>query len=207
MADRLFLTCWLRATVGAPFDRERLLRQFGKMLGVFPLSLLSSRGPSIRIQAIERAEPTLIERDLPVSGDRTETIDDILADAREFMQEDCMCEVDAAWDLWQFDKEWKLAPAGVTLACFGPGFDNEVGDHLRIEFGLDSHFLPDPEIEGSVRLGESNLKSMVHLVHEVERVLDLERRLLWSESGENPVELIVQALGNSHALGPGDPRG
>lgn len=205
MPDRLFLSCWLRqGGNGHSFDREKLLRQFAKMLGVFPLSILAARGPSVRIQAIERAEPPLIERDLPVTGDRAETIDEILAAAREFMQADCLCEVDAAWDLWQFKGDWKLAPAGVTLACFGPDFDNEVGDHLRIEFGPDSHFLPDPEIEGSVRMGESNLKSMVHLVHELERALDLDRRLLWSESGENPVELIVQALESSRALGSGN---
>ena len=105
-----------------------------------------------------------------------------------------MSEIDAAWDLWQFDGEWKLAPAGVTLACIGPGFEDEVGDHLRIEFGHDAHFLPDPEIEGSARMAESNLKSLVHLVHELERGLDAERRLLWSESGENPVEQLMQAL-------------
>jgi hypothetical protein len=204
MSDRLFLSCWLRQGGDAQsFDREKLLRQFAKMLGIFPFSLLASRGPSVRIQAIERAEPPLIERDLPVSGDRAETIDDILAAAREFMQDDCMCEVDAAWDLWQFHGEWKLAPAAVTLACFAPQFDNEVGDHLRVEFGPDTHFLPDAEIEGSVRMGQSNLKSMVHLVREIEGKLDLERRLLWSESGENPVELIAHALESSRALGSG----
>jgi hypothetical protein len=195
MPDRLFLSCWLRPSAGArSFDREKLLRQFAKMLNTFPLSMLAARGPSVRIQAIERAEPPLIERDLPVSGDRGETIDEILAAAREFMQQDCVCEVDAAWDLWQFEREWKLSPAGVTLACFGPEFENEIGDHLRIEFGLDSHFLPNPEIPGSLRMGQSNLKSLLHLVHELESALDLERRLLWSETGENPMDLIAQAL-------------
>jgi hypothetical protein len=195
MPDRLFLSCWLRPGSGArSFDREKLLRQFAKMLGTFPFSLLAARGPSVRIQAIERAEPPLIERDLPVSPDRGETIDEILAAAREFMQQDSMCEVDAAWDLWQFAGDWKLSPAGVTLACFGPDFENEIGDHLRIEFGPDSHFLPDPEILGSLRMGQSNLKSLLHLVHQLEGALDLERRLLWSESGENPMDLIAQAL-------------
>ena len=164
------------------------------MLGKFPFSMLAARGPSVRIQAIERAEPPLIERDLPVSGDCAETIDEILVAAREFMQQDCMCEVDAAWDLWQFTGEWKLSPAAVTLACSGPDFENEIGDHLRIELGLDSHFLPDPEIQGSLRMGQSNLKSLLHLVHQLEGALDLERRLLWSESGENPLDLITQAL-------------
>jgi hypothetical protein len=195
MPDRLFFSCWLRPGASArSFDREKLLRQFAKMLGKFPLSMLAARGPSVRIQAIERAEPPLIERDLPVSGDRAETVDEILAAAREFMQQDCMCEVDAAWDLWQFAGEWKLSPAGVTLACFGPDFENEIGDHLRIELGLDSYFLPDPEIPGSLRMGQSNLKSLLHLVHEMEGALDLERRQLWSESGENPMDLIAQAL-------------
>jgi hypothetical protein len=195
MPDRLFFSCWLRPGAnGRSFDRERLLRQFAKMLSKFPFSMLAARGPSVRIQAIDRSEPPLIERDLPVSGDRAETIDEILAAAREFMQQDCMCEVDAAWDLWQFAGDWKLSPAAVTLACFGPDFENEIGDHLRIELGLDAHFLPDSEIPGSLRMGQSNLKSLLHLVHEMEGALDLERRHLWSESGENPMDLIAQAL-------------
>jgi hypothetical protein len=195
MTDRLFLSCWLRhAANGHAFDREKLLRQFAKMLSLFPFSMLAARGPSMRIQAIERAEPPVFEHVLPTTGERADAVVDIIESANEFMQEDCMCEVEAAWDLWQFHGEWKLAPAAVTLTCFGPDFDNEVGDHLRVEFGPDSQFLPNPEIEGSVRMGESNLKSLVHMVREMERVLDLDRRLLWSESGEDPVELLVQAL-------------
>jgi len=148
----------------------------------------------LRVYAIEYAEPPQFERDFPVFQDLGETIADVLAAAREFMQEDCACEIDAAWDLWQFDRDWQLAPASVTLMCFGPEFDNEAGDHLRIEFGPDSRYLPDPDIEGSARMSQSNLKSLVHLVHEIEITLDLERRQLWSESGENPVDLILQAL-------------
>ncbi len=113
---------------------------------------------------------------------------------REFMQDDSMCEAGASWDLWQFDAKWKLSPAGVVLACFGPEFEDEIGDHLRIEFGLDSHFVPDPELDQSPRMTASNLKSLVHLVHQVESTLTLERRLLWSESGENPADVIGQAL-------------
>jgi hypothetical protein len=195
MTDRLFLSLWLRRTGNSHgFDREKLLRQFTKMLGLFPFSMLSARGPSVRVHAISRAEPPLIERDLPVTGERSDAVEEILLAADEFMQVDSMCEVDAAWDLWQFHAEWKLAPAAVTLACFGPEFEDEVGDHLRIEFGPDTHFLPDPEIEGSPRMAESNLKSLLHLVHELEQGLNVERRLLWSESGENPVEQLMQAL-------------
>jgi hypothetical protein len=193
--DRLFLSCWLRRTGNSSaFDRERLFRQFAKMLELFPFSRLAGRGPEMRIYAIEHAEPPQFERDFPVFQDLAETLDGILAAAREFMHEDCACEIDAAWDLWQFDRDWQLAPAHVTLMCLGPQFDNEVGDHLRIDFGSDSRYLPDSEIEGSVRMSQSNLKSLIHLVHEIEMTLDLERRQLWSESGENPVDVILQAL-------------
>jgi hypothetical protein len=205
MTERLFLSLWLRRPGNShAFDQAKLLTQFGKMLGLFPLSMLSARGPAMRIQAISRAEPPIFEHDLPAAGDREEAVEEILESAREFMHEDCLCEVDAAWDLWQYDLaqsrgDWKLAPTGVTLACFGPDFEDEVGDHLRIEFGFDSHFLPDPEIEASPRMAESNPKSLVHLVRELEQKLELDRRLLWSESGENPVELLVKALEESGA--------
>jgi hypothetical protein len=198
MADRLFLSCWLRQGAnGHTLNREKLLRQFAKMLALFPLSRLAARGPDLRVYAIERTEPPQFEREFPHAEDPAETVDDVLAAAGEFMQDDCLCEVDAAWDLWQFDGKWRLAPAMVTFACFAPEFDNEIGDHLRIEFGLDSHFIPDPDIEGSVRMSASNLKSLVHLVREVEGTLELERRHLWSESGENPANLIAQALESS----------
>ena len=164
------------------------------MLELFPLSRLAARGPELRVYAIEPAEPPQFERDFPVFQDVQETIVDVLAAAREFMQEDCACEIDAAWDLWQFDRDWRLAPARVTLTCFGPEFDNEIGEQLRIEFGPDSRYLPDPEVDGSTHMSQSNLKSLIHLVHEIEITLDLERRQLWSESGENPVDLILQAL-------------
>jgi hypothetical protein len=87
-----------------------------------------------------------------------------------------------------------LAPSPVTLACFAPEFENEIGDRLRIDFGNDARFLPHPQIEGGPRMAQSNLKSLVTLVHQIERVLPLERRQVWSESGVSPVDLIAQEL-------------
>lgn len=185
MADRLYLSCWVKGYTGA-----NLLRHFEKMLGAFPFSKLAARGPELRIYAIEHLEPPQFEREFPPGSDPR----DLIAAAREFMQDDCVAEVDAAWDLFQYDGDWKLLPAGVILSCFGPRFENEIGDHLRIDFGNDARFLPNPAIEGAIHMGESNLKSLVHLIHEIERVLSLERRQLWSESGESPAESIMKAL-------------
>jgi hypothetical protein len=187
--DRLYLSCWVRG-----FTETNALRHFEEMLKRFPFSKLAKRGPLLRVYAIEHSEPTLLEREFLPDAD----LDAILEAAGEFMHPDCACEIDAFWDLWQHDDEWKLQPAAVTLACFGPSFENEHGDHLRIEFGLDALFLPMPDIVGGLRMGQSNLRSLLHLVGDLERELDLERRQVWSESGANFAEVLKQALGTYH---------
>ncbi len=186
MADRLYLSIWLRGYTG-----PNMLRHFEKMLGVFPFSKLARRGPVVRIYALEHIEPPQIEREFNVGTDPKTLIEA----AREFTHEDCLVEIDSYWDLWHFDVEdWHLAPAAVSLHCYGPEFENETGDHLRIEFGNDSRFLPNPHIEGGPRMAQSNLKSLVTLVHRIEQALPVERRQLWSESGMSPVDLIAQEL-------------
>src|SRR5205823_8108084 len=100
-----------------------------------------------------------------------------------------------AWDLWQYDGEWKLQPATVTLACYGPRFDDDAAGLLRIDFGLDALFLPNPSIDGSLRMGQSNLRSLLRFVNEIEDVLPLDSRQLWSESGAKFAEMPSQSLG------------
>jgi len=119
---------------------------------------------------------------------------EIISAAREFAHADSSFEVDASWDLWQFDQEWKLSPASVTLICEGPGFESENGDHLRIEFGPDARFLPIEGVEGSLRMGQSNLRSLLHLVGEIEKALPLENRRVWSESGRNFAGVLEETI-------------
>jgi hypothetical protein len=187
MADRLYLSCWLRS-----FTEDNMLRHYQKMLELFPFSKLSQRGPQVRVYALENAEPSQFEQDFaPGTEPRV-----IIEAARDFMHDDGLCEIAGTWDLWQMKGDWKLAPSPVTLSCFAVQFDNPQGDHLRVDFGLESLFVPDPTVEGGLRMGQSNLKSLVHYVHEIERALALDRRLLWSESGTNPAEAIANALVN-----------
>ncbi len=186
MSDRLYLSSWIRG-----YSESNMLRHFEKMLELFPFSKLALLGPVLRVYAIEHAEPPLVERAFPLDAELSLVLDA----SREFTHDDCTVQVDGFWDLWQFDGDWKLKPAAVTLSCFGPVFENEIGDHLRIEFGLDSHFLPQPGIEGSVRMVQSNVRSMLHLVSQIDHTLALERRQLWSESGMNFAEVLTQAVG------------
>lgn len=189
MPDRLYFSYCLKDHRTQP-----VLHQFQKLLEVFPFSNLAKRGPVLRIYALEFAEPPLTELEFPVAPEPG----DIVEAARAFMLADCACEIDAAWDLWDYDGEWKLAPVSVTLACYGPEFDNGVGDHLRIEFGPDPRFLPATGVEGSLRMGESNLKSLLRLIGDLERTVDAERRQVWSESGANFADVLKQAVGAYH---------
>ncbi len=187
MSDRLYLSCWISG-----YNASNMLRHFGRMLSVFPFSKLAKRGPVVRLYAVEHTEPPLFEREFAPGAEVA-----ILLDAlREFSPADCAMEVDAFWDLWDHNgEEWKLLPVAVTLAAFGPSFDNELEDHLRIEFGLDSRFLPTPGVEGALRIGQSNIRSLLHLVEEIDRVMKPERRTLWSESGANFADVLRQTLG------------
>ena len=185
MSDRLYLSCWVQG-----FSDSNMLRHFGKMLEAFPFSKLAQRGPTVRVYALNYAEPPLFERAFDPGAETSAMI----AAAREFAQPDCCVEVDAAWDLWQFAEDWKVLPAPVTLSCFGAGFANESDDDLRIDFGLDSKFLPSPEVAGSARIQQSNLRSLLYLGSQIEKALPLERRQLWSESGANFAQVLEDTL-------------
>ncbi len=43
-------------------------------------------------------------------------------------------------------------------------------------------------------MGQSNLRSLLHLVSDVERNIPLERRRIWSESGVNFAELLAETI-------------
>jgi hypothetical protein len=188
--DRLYLSCWIPG-----FNETTMLRHFGRMLSLFPYSKLAKRGPVVRVYALEHIEPPIFERELTPTTDAKELMETI----REFMHGDCACEVDAAWDLWDHDgTEWKLAPVPVTLVCLGPEFESELGDQLRVEFGPDVRFLPTPGVAGAMRIGQSNIRSLLHLVEEIDRVMKPERRSLWSESGANFAEVLRGVLGTIH---------
>jgi len=191
MSDRLYFSGWVRG-----FSDSNMLRHFGKMLDVFPFSKLAKNGPVVRVYAISYVEPPILERPF----DPGVSVADMIAAARDFVQPDCCVEVEAAWDLWQHRDDWKLWPSVVTLSCFGSAFEHDNDDRLRIDFGLDSKFLPAEDIEGSLRIQQSNLRSLLHLVSEIEKSLPVERRLLWSEIVTNFAAVMEDAL---EKFGPG----
>ncbi|HEY1755484.1 MAG TPA: hypothetical protein VGG72_08815 [Bryobacteraceae bacterium] len=171
-----------------------MTRHMETLLALFPFSKLAARGPVLRVYAVEMAEPPLLEREFLPGTPSAPQATAIVEAAKDFVDSDCCLEVEANWDLWQWNGEWKLAPAAVTILCFGPGFESDSDDHLRIEFGPDFRFLPMEGVEGSLRMGRSNLLSLLHLVGDMERALPIKRRRIWSESGANFAELLAETV-------------
>jgi len=185
MADQLYLSYTLRN-----YSEENMLRYYEKLLKLFPFSRLARQTSTFKVIPVDITEPAVLE--VPVTA--PVAIEQVLAAAQDFQHPDSSYRLETWWDLWQFDADWKLTPSRAALVCFGPEFDREDDAHLEIEFGIDAHFLPQPEIPGSVVTIQSNIKSLLKLVHDLDDALPVETRRLWSESGENFSEKLQQAL-------------
>jgi hypothetical protein len=192
VTDQLSLSIWLERN-----SRAHRLRHFEKLLRLFPFSQREQPQSTIYIQAVGTIEPSLLEK--PMNGPID--ITDVLEVLGEYSGEDVAYRLESWWDLWQFrEGDWALVPSRVEVACFGPEFDNGTErdaneqEDLRIDFGVDSHYLPQPEILGSARLTESNIKSLLRLVHELDSSLPVLKRKLETESGENFADRLQRVL-------------
>ena len=183
MPDQLCLSLWLRG-----FDGQTMLERLRELLRIFPFSTLRPGIGALRIYALEFAEPGLSERMFAADIDA----DTVVELAGDFPEPDCAYLVEGWWDLWRHEGGWQLSPSPVVLTCFGPRFENETGDHLRLELGPEERFLPLTGVPQSARKAHSNLQSIVRLAREIEKRLPLERQNLWSESGEDFAERLLE---------------
>jgi hypothetical protein len=185
VSDQLYLSYKLRG-----YSNMNMLRHWDRLLRVFPFSRLTQTSNTLRVQAVSFREPVLLEQDFANPID----LDALVAAAREFTATDCAVQLEAKWDIWQFTDDWKLTPTRVTLACFGEQFEDKEEEHLRVDFGPDAMYLPDPELPGAGTMAESNLKSLLKFVHDADETLAVDSRRLWTESGENFAERLQSAM-------------
>ena len=184
--DRLYLSYWMRG-----WTEHNMLRHFATLLRKFPYSRLSP-SMQLRIFEDELVEPPVFEH----LYDGANEFDLMIEEAKQHQSPHFGYELEAQWDLWQLTKqEWTLAPVRVSLFCFGPAFGALNRDHLEVDFGLEGHFLPQPGVVGnSLPMVQSNIRSLLKLVHDLDGSLNGERRQLWSESGDNFAEKLESAL-------------
>ena len=185
MADRLYLSYWLRG-----FTEHNMLRHFERALRLVPFSRLV-RSPSVlKVYAFEYAEPAMMERpfELPTQ------LEDVLAAAREFQHADAAYHLDTWWDVWQYSTEWKLEPSRLSIICYGPQFESDAEENLRLECGLDTQFLPQPGLPNAMFIAQSNIKGLLKLAHDLDNALAAIKRQLWTESGQNFAEVMERAF-------------
>src|SRR5690348_12172268 len=104
MADQLYLTYWLQN-----HNEPAMLRQYEKVLRLFPFSRLATQPSTFKVLAVNYNEPPLAE----VPYTPPVPIDALLGVAKDFQNADVCHRLESWWDLWLFDKEWKLAPSRV----------------------------------------------------------------------------------------------
>jgi hypothetical protein len=185
MADQLYLSYWIDG-----FTEHNMLRFYEKALRLFPVSRLNGNASTLRITPINITEPALFEQAFAPGF----TTEDVIHSAKAFNHADCAYQFDTSWDLWQHEQDWALAPSRVSLACFGPEFERDLGENLRVDFGVDANFLPRTDVEGALTMAQSNIRSLLKFVHDLDDALAANRRQLWTESGESFAERLQRLL-------------
>jgi len=167
-----------------------MLRHYEKLLRLFPYSRLALGAAVFKVIPIAFSEPARIEQSFSMPDGLTS----VIASAKEFLDADSCYRLETSWDLLQYESEtWKLVPSRVSLNCFGTRFE-DAEENLRIEFGIDALFLPQSGLPDNVKMAQANIRSLLKLVHDLDDALQVDRRHLWSETGENFSERLQEAL-------------
>ncbi|MCZ2154524.1 MAG: hypothetical protein LC114_11590 [Bryobacterales bacterium] len=199
MAEPLYLSLWIQ-----DFRQENMLEHFSAILGGFPFSVFYPGVQSLTIRAVSDAEVDVVDEGF----EEPEPLDEVIRRCHEFLHDDSAYELTAYWDLWQnIDGEWLLRPRQVHLSCFGPHYENDLGDHIRLALGYDEEFLPVSSDPRSITTSASNLRSVARLAETLGDASGVTKRLLWSPSDENflsTLEQTVFALGSDEQE-TGDP--
>ncbi|MGA3028871.1 MAG: hypothetical protein ABSF98_29375 [Bryobacteraceae bacterium] len=185
MADQLYLSYWITG-----FTEHNMLRFYEKALRLFPVSRLNRNASTLRITPIAVTEPAVFEQAFAPGF----TTEDVIAAAQAFRHADCCYQFDTSWDLWQNERDWALQPSRVSLACFGPEFERDLGENLRVDFGVDANFLPRTDVPTALATAQSNIRSLLKFVHDLDDALGAPRRQLWTESGESFAERLQRLL-------------
>lgn len=185
MADTVHLSLWLRG-----FTQHNMLSMFERALRRFPYSRIEPSGLII-VYPLSYSEPALAEREIPDAS----SYQDVLSAAREHANADCSYQLDCFWDLWQYTGDWQLRPSAVSISLYAPLFESPWGEQIQFDLGLADLYLPSPFAPLNERVYRSNIKSVLHLAEDMERILPVEKRSLWSDTGENLADRLQDAFG------------
>jgi hypothetical protein len=202
MADQLYLSLWFPnfRLASLPAALVAVLKQFAKAGGSTTVSAAAA-------YPISWNESPVFQRIFDEDEDEAAVPERSVAEATEMLHDDFAYEFEAEWELWTaakvsdagLDPVWKQEPQTVRITGFGPQFDEgsyEQNGHIRIDFGTDTTFLQDevdldPESAAHVK---QNVQHLVDFTQAIEQNMGISSRLLWSESGENLAQKLIQRL-------------
>jgi hypothetical protein len=170
MPDRLSISLWLKS-----FDEDSVLEAFHKLLDIFPYSPKRSGVQTVTVHPLDWSEPVAMERHFPEGASAIECMDTI----QEFQHADCAYKALVFWDVGQETRP-------VEIIAYGPDFEgrDEEQGHIEIDIGADTPY----------RGSRENIIQLVFLMHELPKRLNLAKRLLWAESGEDVSELLAKTI-------------
>jgi hypothetical protein len=176
--DRIYFSAWLRG-----FTQHNMFGTLEKLISLVPVSRLRPEG-LLTIHAVSYAEPALMEHRF----DARPVPSEVVAMCREFDNPDCAYQLETFWDLLARDDagDRKLQPVLISVTCYAPLFESGMGEQVLVDFGPELRFLPEGDLtRGELLAVQSNIRSLLHLTADVAKNFTLEKKALWSESGEN----------------------
>lgn len=128
-------------------------------------------------------------------------ISEAMESMREFVQEDCACEIEMTWSLWSYSAgKWNQSPQPLRLTSMGGAFGDagirDEGD-LIIDFGMDEAFLAElaPWNRETRQHLQANIVQLLVYCRRLEERLQPVQRRLWSEDEEGDwTEKLKQRL-------------
>jgi hypothetical protein len=159
---------------------------------------------AVTVYPVRWSEPPVFQH-IYGDGDHAAPLPLALTEALEMLHEDFAYEFQVRWELWEpesaggLDPIWRREPRLVSVIAFGPDFEEgayEQEGHIRVDFGTDSAFLieeTDLNAETALRIRE-NVQQLVDLTAAIEKDSGASGRLLWSESGENLAQKLLERL-------------
>lgn len=209
MADQLYLSLWY-----PNFRLESLPSALTCAMAQFALVGGDKHVHAASAYPIRWNESPVYQR-LYVVDPRAEQSDaslapNAVAEATEQLHDDMAYEFEMRWPLWSaelvavdqgaaLDLVWKQQPATVRFIGYGPEFDDagfEQNGHIRLDFGIDSHFLLEDVALDPVatRRVQQNIEMLLAFTLSVEKHCGISSRLLWTESGEPLAQKLIDRL-------------
>ncbi|MGH9736370.1 MAG: hypothetical protein ACRD8A_17500 [Candidatus Acidiferrales bacterium] len=157
MANQAYLGVWCK-----DFSEQRMLEQFAAFLATVPFSTTRPGFTHVTIRAVDASETPVMEDDLRAAPLDPDAIIGIIG---EHIHSDGSYEVQAHWDLWEFDAasaKWASGPQGLEISCYGEDYDEgfwRENGHIRVNLGFEHLFTGHAGLLGIRQIGKTVAES------------------------------------------------